>query len=253
MRVFVVMAVGFAVLAGGSSIAGEQVDIELRFDEGMVAYYSGNYGKAMEVWRPLAKEGHARAQFHVGRLYGRGEGVPQDFLKAVGWYKKAGAIGDRHALFELGEIHLHGTGVRRAPWKAARYHAKALVAGEERSRAVLDSFFGIAHMDPVDWRKVVKRLKVGAKEGDAFAQFLLAEAYVFPVGVPCGEDLSDLWYEKAWKSGEIEDWMNLFLSVYVIDHVGFSEGEKLCGSPNDHRPRPPKNIIDPINTGEPVL
>jgi len=48
----------------------------------------GDYETAMRVWRPLADQGDARAQFNLGVIYRDGQGVPQDYAAAVSCYRK---------------------------------------------------------------------------------------------------------------------------------------------------------------------
>ena len=61
------------------------------FETGMDAYQRGNYATALGEWRPLAEQGDAQAQLHLGLLYATGDGVPQDYAKARQWYEKAAA------------------------------------------------------------------------------------------------------------------------------------------------------------------
>ena len=39
--------------------------------------------------RKSAEEGDAAAQDHLGHMYERGQGAPQDYSEAVRWYRKA--------------------------------------------------------------------------------------------------------------------------------------------------------------------
>ncbi len=59
------------------------------FDEGAAAYNRGDYATAIRVWRPLAEQGNANAQSMLGLLYGKGQGVPQDYAQAHMWYNLA--------------------------------------------------------------------------------------------------------------------------------------------------------------------
>ena len=38
------------------------------FDAGMAAYKRGDYATALSEWRPLAEQGHARAQYNRRRV-----------------------------------------------------------------------------------------------------------------------------------------------------------------------------------------
>jgi len=59
------------------------------FDEGLAAYKRGDYATALKEWRPLAEAGDATAQFILGGMYAKGQGVPQDYGEAAKWYRKA--------------------------------------------------------------------------------------------------------------------------------------------------------------------
>jgi len=60
-----------------------------RVREGFEAYKAGDFKKAYDIWLPLADAGNAEAQFRVGRLYRRGEGVPKISSKAASYWEKA--------------------------------------------------------------------------------------------------------------------------------------------------------------------
>ena len=44
-------------------------------------------------------------------MYFNGQGVPQDYAQAVGWYRKAADQGNALAQLNLGAMHLNGQGV----------------------------------------------------------------------------------------------------------------------------------------------
>lgn len=51
----------------------------------------------LEALAVKANKGDADAQFHLGLMYGNGEGTPQDYKQAVKWYTKAANKGDADA------------------------------------------------------------------------------------------------------------------------------------------------------------
>ena len=58
-------------------------------EDGVEAHHKGNYAQALELLRPIAEEGDARAQGLLGGMYGQGKGVTQDYQQAVKWYRLA--------------------------------------------------------------------------------------------------------------------------------------------------------------------
>ena len=56
-------------------------------EDGVGAAKSGDFQKAFQIWKPLAEQGHVRAQFSLGVMCYNGKGVPEDNAKAVYWYR----------------------------------------------------------------------------------------------------------------------------------------------------------------------
>ena len=63
------------------------------FEDAQVASDRGDHATALRLWRPLADQGHAGAQFHLGAMFANGRGVPQDDVQAHKWFNMAGAGG----------------------------------------------------------------------------------------------------------------------------------------------------------------
>jgi len=78
-----------AVLLGSAGV-GWSAD----FQKGKTAYESRDYATALREWKPLAKQGDARAQYNLGRMYANGQGVPQNYKIAVKWWKLAAEQGN---------------------------------------------------------------------------------------------------------------------------------------------------------------
>ena len=51
------------------------------------------------------------AQFNLGTLYVKGQGVPQDYAEAVKWFRLAANQGHAGALHNLGVLSAGGQGV----------------------------------------------------------------------------------------------------------------------------------------------
>lgn len=45
--------------------------------------------EAMRAWRRAAEQGDAEGQYNLGLMYDKGQGVPQDFIRAYMWYHLA--------------------------------------------------------------------------------------------------------------------------------------------------------------------
>jgi TonB family protein len=112
------MFVAWLTLAAGTAIAASMED-------GQTAYNMGDYKTALEVWRPLAEEGNARAQNNLGVMYENGKGVPQNIAEAVKWYRLAAEQGYGGAQNNLGLIYAIGRGIQRDPIRAYMWFSLA--------------------------------------------------------------------------------------------------------------------------------
>ena len=109
------------------------------FDEGVAAYQRGDYATVVRELRPLAEQGDAKAQAHLGVMYETGLGVPQDYAEAVKWYRKAAEQGIAKAQYNLGFMYANGRGVSQDHVQAHMLFnlaASRFPPGERRDRAV---------------------------------------------------------------------------------------------------------------------
>jgi TPR repeat protein len=95
------------------------------FQEGLEAYNSGNYLYAFDEFRALALNGDAAAQYRLGVMYAKGQGVPQDDKKAASWYLKAAIQDDTRAQFAIAEMYAKGQGVPQNNKQAATWYLEA--------------------------------------------------------------------------------------------------------------------------------
>ena len=54
--------------------------------------------ESLRALRAQAEQGGSDAQFNLGLMYYRGEGVPQDYVQAHMWYNLAGISGDAQSV-----------------------------------------------------------------------------------------------------------------------------------------------------------
>ena len=79
-------------------------------------YFTGtgvpeDYAKAVYWYKKAAEQGDSDAQFGLGTIYSAGTIVPEDFTKAVYWYKKAAEQGNSDAQYSLGYLYANGFGI----------------------------------------------------------------------------------------------------------------------------------------------
>ncbi|MCH7692462.1 MAG: sel1 repeat family protein [Proteobacteria bacterium] len=121
------------------------------FDEGVEAFYRGDYATALRELRPLAEQGNANAQFFLGFMYDKGQGVPQDYAEAVKWYRKAAEQGHADAQFFLGYMYAQGDVVPQNYAKAVKWYRKAAEQDDAEAEYNLGFMYGNGQGVPQDY------------------------------------------------------------------------------------------------------
>ena len=113
--------------------AGARAD----FQDGMDAYRSGNYLYAFDEFKALALNGDAAAQYRLGVMYAKGEGVERDDAKAAAWYLKAAIQDDARAQFAIAEMYRDGLGVQKSEKQATTWFLEAADHGFPKAQYVV--------------------------------------------------------------------------------------------------------------------
>jgi uncharacterized protein len=71
------------------------------------------------------------AQYNLGAMYARGQGVPQDFAQAFNWFGKAADQGNAYAQVSLGELYAEGYGAPQDYIQALMWSTLAISRGED--------------------------------------------------------------------------------------------------------------------------
>jgi TPR repeat protein len=83
----------------------ESGDPEAQFEVGLAFASSGDRFDPTEAARwylKAAEQSHARAQYNLGLMYLKGQGVPRDKALSRSWMSKAANLGDAAAQYEFG-------------------------------------------------------------------------------------------------------------------------------------------------------
>tara|TARA_B100000953_G_scaffold298649_1_gene296019 strand:- start:1854 stop:2375 length:522 start_codon:yes stop_codon:yes gene_type:complete len=82
------------------------------FNDGVVAYLMADYEKAFTTMQSLAETSdHGFAQYYMGMMYLKGQGVDQDYEAASNWFRKASEKNIPQAQYKLGDLYFKGRGV----------------------------------------------------------------------------------------------------------------------------------------------
>jgi TPR repeat protein len=104
------------------------------FNDGVVALMAGKFDIALKTFVPLAESNnHAYAQYFLGRMYERGEGVEKDRKTSAKWYRKAAEQGVNDAQFRLATMYESGDGVPKDMEYAYGWYSVAAHLGSNKA------------------------------------------------------------------------------------------------------------------------
>jgi len=110
--------------------------------------------KQASYWYQLAADqGHAEAQFNLGRLFASGQGVKRDAEQAARWISAAATQGFVPAMNDLGARYASGAGVARSARLAYLWLTLAFLRGDrsvEKLRAAQAATLGAAEVATQD-------------------------------------------------------------------------------------------------------
>ena len=162
------------------------------YEDGVSAYRRGFYATALKEFRVLAKQGDASAQFKLGLMYGKGQGVTQNLKEAVAWYRKAAKQGKVEAQNNLGLMYEFGLGVTK------------------------------------DYKEAIKLYRKAAEQGLSSAQYDLGAMYAKGHGVTQDYVQSYMWFYIAAANGFVKARKNRGIVERLINASDISKAQKLA-------------------------
>ena len=90
------------------------LSLPLRADlnDGIYAYLQGDYETAYNIMISLATTSEDKiAQYYLGTMYLKGQGIKRNYQKAGEWLRKASEQGLANAMYKLAELYSKGQGV----------------------------------------------------------------------------------------------------------------------------------------------
>ncbi len=152
-RLFAVVALAAASLSQAAAPVDESAVADA------IAHYSqGRFDTALAQFLPAAEQGNLAAQYHLGLMYARGEGVAKDFTEAARWFGRAADGGHSHSQFILGHMYAKGDGVTVDRAQAHMWFTAAAANGWWKAREARERLVD-AGMTPQEVTEAGKRYR----------------------------------------------------------------------------------------------
>lgn len=149
-----------------------------------------------------ARAGDATAQRNLGKRYQTGDGVRENILTAVRWYRLAAMQGDQISQLTLAEIYGAGEGVKRDAVEAVKWLRKAAEQGNASAQAILGLCYLHGEGVPKDQKQGVNWLEKAAKQLDPDAQRNLGFLHLTGRGVVHDDTLAWTLFLQSETNGD---------------------------------------------------
>lgn len=171
------------------------------FEVGLSAAKAGDFATAKQEWFPLAESGHIAAQFNLGLMYSRGDGVAQDDVEAMRFFRMAAEQGEARAQYNVGAMYRLGEGVPLDYVEAVRWYRLAAEQGNGRAQSELAFMYGQGLGVPQNYVEAAHWYRLAAVQGVALAQYNIGVLYRLGEGVPQDYVASYMWLNISAASG----------------------------------------------------
>jgi len=171
-------------------------------DDGLKAYYSGDYQTALQLLQPRAASGDSLAEFMLGTAYFEGHGVPQDQVAALDWFEKAMTHGYAEAAAYAGRMIRAGQGTAADPQKAANLFRRGAELGSSECMFELGMAYDLGQGVAWDYKLGAEWLRKAANLGHPAALSQLATMYEYGNGVPKNKAEALRLYKAAAAKGD---------------------------------------------------
>ncbi len=169
-------------------------------------YYLGNgiaqdYKKAVEWYNKSAAAGNTDGQNDLGYMYQLGYGVPQNDTIATMWYRKSADQGNANGQNSLGFMYANGLSVKQDFQQATQWYQKAADQGNPDGQNNLGTLYFTGQGVAQDYTQAANFYRKSADQGNKEAQFNLGTMYQFGQGVELDLVRAEKWYRASAKQG----------------------------------------------------
>ncbi|WP_296709248.1 tetratricopeptide repeat protein [Rhodoblastus sp.] len=184
------------IFSSGSAASGTLAEAE-------AAFASKNYATSLNLLRPLAEKGDAKAQHGLATHYKYGLGVDQDNASALKWEGLSAAQGYAKAESALGSIVLSGDlGVQPNDKQALSLFQQAADQDDATGQFYVGYMLGAGRGVPQDDQEAMNWYRKAADQNGAYAQYALGVLYANGKGVAKDHDEALNWFRKAAQYGD---------------------------------------------------
>ena len=138
----------------------------------------------------------------IGNMYCNGNGVEQDYSKALEWFEKGADLRSRVSMFNVGYMYYGGYGVEQDCSKALVFFEKSADLGYVDSMNYAGDIYYYGIGGEGDYSKALEWYEKGAENGNGYSMGQIGFMYLYGDGVEQDYSKAFEWFEKGTEAGD---------------------------------------------------
>lgn len=212
MKKMIALMLGAVILLCSCAAFAEDIDVDALFQEARQASMGGDAAKANELFEQLYELGDYRGAEMLATAYQNGEGVEQDYTKAMEWNFRAVNMGSGRGWANVGQMYEKGQGVEQSYEKAVMFYTLSMdeklsnpdFKGPRYAGVLYEKgFTNDAGEFIQNMEKAAACYLIAADHGDATACAYIGRFYQEGTGVEQNYELAAKYYLAAKGEGRI--------------------------------------------------
>jgi uncharacterized protein len=152
-----------------------------------------DFTRAISLLQQASLENYPPALREVGMAYDRGEGVTEDLLTAMDWYRKADALEKDNTTSVQFFVSQNGSLIEQDIHQQIQRLEQAASQGDTNAPNQLAKLYDRGALVPQDIQKAVHWYRIAAEHGDADSRFMLGYFLCRGIGLPKNTTEANHW------------------------------------------------------------
>lgn len=171
-----------------------------------------NTAEAIRLYTMSAEQDNDFAAYRLGKLYLGGDGVLKDVESAIRWLTFAADRKNQFAEYALGVLYFKGEDVPKDVPKALEYLKRCAGQGNQFAQYRLGKIYLMGEDMPKDIQTALQFLTAAAEQGNQYAQYTLGKLYLMGKDVPKDKETAVRWLTLSAEQGNI-------YAQFFLDHM----------------------------------
>jgi len=160
-------------------------------------------------WLNVAAADDYRAQFNLGLIYARGDGISPDDEQAMRWWKQSEKNGGSQANLMLGMMNHLGKGVSKNAFDALLWYKRAAALGDKTAIYNMAMIYYLGTSSKPDYEQAADNFLLLAKKDDAIAQNIYGTMLINRELDVYNPEEGLIWLLRSARSGYLQAMFNV--------------------------------------------